>query len=215
MNTELTELLVLADESSSMGVVRDQSIGAINELIASQKLKPGKCRFTYTKFASTVSEPVIFSTPLEDVRPLTREDYCPNGMTALYDGIGYNIDRLGQRLAGTPENERPAQVIFVIQTDGHENFSMGYNLAGIQKMIDHQKTKYNWDFIFMGADINAMEAGTTLHINPKSTLDYGKYSTKNAVGVLDTYLTTARTLGIASAGFSAADRLQATVVDGQ
>ena len=97
---------------------------------------------------------------LDEVKPLTKDDYSACGGTALLDAVGRTIDNLGVRLSNTPEEERPEHVIFVITTDGEENSSMSYSLQKVREMIEHQQEKYSWQFIFLGANMDAVsEAG--------------------------------------------------------
>ena len=97
---------------------------------------------------------------IKEVEPMTRSDYMAYGMTALLDAVGTTINSIGERLANTPEEERPEKVIFVITTDGYENDSREFTRDKVKEMIEHQQNKYSWVFMFLGANMDAVaEAG--------------------------------------------------------
>ena len=112
---------------------------------------------------------------------MTNKDYFPSGGTALLDAVGSTITSVGKRLADTPEEERPANVMFVITTDGYENSSREYNQKQIADMIEHQKTKYSWTFMFLGANIDAESVGKSYNI------DYAKTYTASSIGTESVY----------------------------
>lgn len=108
-----------------------------------------------------------------NVRELTNEDYQPSGGTPLLDTIGTAIVETGQKLAGFPESLRPSKVLFVIQTDGQENESKKYTRAKINEMIKHQQEVYKWEFIFLGANQDAIKSGESLGIGASKSVNYG------------------------------------------
>jgi hypothetical protein len=138
-------------------------------------------------------------------------------MTALYDAIGIQIDALGKRLALTPEDQRPGKVIFVIQTDGQENASIRYDLRKLNSMIEHQKSVYSWDFMFIGSakDLDVAAVALSLGINDKSTISYDKgiTGTTNVFVSAANYVNNARAYGSAAASFTVADRSAALEPD--
>jgi hypothetical protein len=217
MNQNLTEIVVVLDESSSMGVVREATIEGFNAFVDVQRTQPGECRLTLQKFNTNVPEPTFVSQDIKTAPVLGGFNYWPNGMTALYDAIGTSIDALGRRLALTPEEQRPGKVIFVIQTDGQENISQRYNLAKINSMIEHQKSIYSWDFMFIGSakDLDVAAVALSLGINDKSTISYDKglTGTTNVFASAAAYVNTVRSVGSASASFSVADRTAALQPD--
>ena len=175
MNDNLTEVVFVVDESGSMYGLRNDTIGGINAFIDQQKKEPGDARFTLVKFANR-AEFVYKRVPISEVEPLTAENYTPGGCTALYDAVGGAIDEIGRRLAETPEPERPGHVIFVITTDGYENASCWYTGGRVREMVKHQKTKYNWDFLFLGADIDAFSAAMDIGIGAEYAASYANTS---------------------------------------
>jgi hypothetical protein len=217
MNQNLTEIVVVLDESSSMGVVREATIEGFNAFVDVQRTQPGECRLTLQKFNTNVPEPTFVSQDIKTAPVLGGFNYWPNGMTALYDAIGTSIDALGRRLALTPEEQRPGKVIFVIQTDGQENISQRYNLAKINSMIEHQKSIYSWDFMFIGSakDLDVAAVAQSLGINDKSTISYNKglTGTTNVFVAAANYVNACRSVGSASASFSVADRTDALAED--
>lgn len=206
MKKGLTYVAVVMDESGSMEPVRDETIGGLNTFIEDQKSKPGSCKMTLTKFASSVHSPLFTDRDIKTIEPLTRKDYCPGGSTPLFDAIGTVIDGLGFRLAKLPEEERPEQVIVIIQTDGQENSSRNYNFFQVRDMIEHQKTKYSWNFVFLGADIDAFAQGRMFGIDDKSILSYKKGYSYETFSSVSNYVSTSRSEGKDAAGFSEQDR---------
>lgn len=171
MNNNLTEVVFIVDESGSMFNLQDDTIGGINSFIEQQKKEPGDARFTLVKFSSS-PKTVYWRVPINEVEPLTAANYSPGGCTALYDAVGSTIDRIGFALAETPEPERPGHVIFVITTDGYENASHQYSGSQLREMVPYQKVKYSWDFLFLGADIDAFAAAKDIGISADRSASY-------------------------------------------
>jgi len=217
MNQNLTEIVVVLDESSSMGPVREATIEGFNTFVDAQRIQPGECRLTLQKFNTAVPEPTFVSQDVKTAPVLGGFNYWPNGMTALYDAIGTSIDALGKRLALLPEHQRPGKVVFVIQTDGQENVSRLYDLTKISSMIEHQKSVYSWDFMFIGSakDLDVAAVALSLGINDKSTISYNKglQGTTNVFMAAANYVNTARSVGSANASFSVQDRTDALAED--
>lgn len=110
---------------------------------------------------------------MKEIKELTAEDYIPDGGTPLLDTIGYAIEETGMRLSALPESLRPGKVLFVIQTDGQENASKKYSKAKINEMIKHQTETYKWEFLFLGANQDAIQSGAELGISASRSLNYG------------------------------------------
>ena len=182
MKDNLTEIVFILDESGSMSSLRDDTIGGFNGYVEDQKKEPGEAYLTTVCFDDEYRL-VHDHVNLADVAPLTEKDYSPRGCTALMDAIGRTINSVGQRLAATPEAERPAHVIFVITTDGYENASKEFTREQVKQMIEHQQTKYSWQFIFIGAGIDAYKEAGSIGINGM----YAMSAAKSASGVVDTY----------------------------
>lgn len=167
-----TAIALVIDESGSMGCRRSDVIGGFNTLIADQRKLPGTCSVSLTKFAEKAR--VVFTDlELPSVRDLTDETYKPDGGTALLDAMGSTITQLGERLKALPENQRPAQVMVVVITDGEENASREHGTAAIREMIKHQTEKYGWIFNFMGCTLEAIKGAETLGISITNTIQFG------------------------------------------
>lgn len=154
MKENCTEIVFILDESGSMWHLTDDTIGGFNSYLEEQKRNEGEAHITTVLF-STDYKVIHDHVDIKEVSPLTDKQYSPCGCTALLDAIGKTINNVGKRLADTPEEQRPAHVIFVITTDGMENSSKEYSYAQIKAMVEHQQTKYSWEFVFIGAGIDA------------------------------------------------------------
>lgn len=160
MNQNLTEIVFILDRSGSMAGVAADTIGGYNSFIEKQKEQPGEAKLTTVLFDDKY-EVIHDGVNIHEVKPLTSNEYWARGLTALMDAVGRTINNVGERLAMTPEEERPGKVIFVITTDGYENDSKEFNRAKVREMIEHQTNKYSWQFMFLGAGIDAAkEAGS-------------------------------------------------------
>lgn len=169
-----TEIIFVVDRSGSMSSIVADMKGGFDAFIAKQKETPGEVRVTHTQF-DDVFEPVYAGKPLSEVGPLELE---PRGMTALCDAIGKTINETGARLSAMPEHERPSQVLFVIITDGGENSSSEFKRDQIHQMITHQRDVYNWEFVFLGANQDAISVGMSLGISKGNSVT----TQANAVG---------------------------------
>lgn len=154
MNPNLVEIAFVMDRSGSMEPMKSEAIGGFNHFIEEQKKEPGDARFTLILFDHEYLKPIDHQ-PLSEVAPIDPGIYQPRGTTALLDAMGQTIDDIGRRLGDTPENERPSKVIIACMTDGFENASKRYSNADISRMIEHQRTKYSWEFVFLGATIES------------------------------------------------------------
>jgi len=151
MKENLTYVAIILDSSSSMAAVKEATIAGFNAFLEEQRNAPGEVLLSLVTFADQVKT-VYDGVPLARLEPLNHITYQPYGSTALHDAIGSTIDKIGRKLAALPESERPAKVLVMIQTDGEENASRWYYFSWqIKNMIDHQRTKYSWDFAFIGA----------------------------------------------------------------
>ena len=164
MNTNLTEIAYVLDRSGSMDPMIESAIAGFNEFLQEQLDTPGDANLSLLLFDNEFLS-LYNSTPLEDVRDLTTEDYVPRGSTALLDAIGLTIESLGQKLAALPEEERPGTVIVAIFTDGYENASTRFTFEKIQQVITHQRTNYQWEFLFLGANEDAIATATRMGID--------------------------------------------------
>lgn len=158
MRKDYTHISVLLDRSGSMQKIRQDTIGGVNNFIAEQQKLPGACTLSMAQF-NHVYQDLYRAAPIHTVRPLDESNFVPSGNTALIDAICRSIDDLGNILSLLPEFARPEKVIFVIVTDGEENCSTLHKLADAHSRINRQREKYSWEFIFLGADQDAIQAG--------------------------------------------------------
>lgn len=171
MNPQLTEIAFILDRSGSMSSVREQAIAGFNHFLADQQKETGQARLTLVLFDDEYLVPVE-AVALADMRPLDATTYVPRNTTALLDAIGLTIDHLGRRLAATPEAERPGQVVVAILTDGLENASTRYAWQDIAARIQHQREKYNWRFLFLGANQDAIATAARINIDRCDSATY-------------------------------------------
>lgn len=164
MDKSKTEIVLVIDKSGSMFSLRDTVIESVNGFLKDQKNCEGTASVTMYAFNEDV-QVMQECCPLERVPELTGKNYDPDGCTALLDAVGHAIDVTGKRLASLAEEQRPANVIIGIMTDGFENSSRKYKWKDIAERIAHQKEKYNWRFMFFGAGMDAIETASKMNID--------------------------------------------------
>lgn len=169
-NPKLTHIAFLLDRSGSMQSIKDDTEGGFNAFIAEQRQQAGECRVTLAQFDNEYEE-VYRDLPLAEVPPLR---LAPRGSTALLDSIGRLVTTTGERLAALPEPERPGIVIVGIMTDGHENASREWTHSAVKALIEQQTTAYNWQFLYLGADQNAIEVGSSLGVAAGHSMTYSR-----------------------------------------
>ena len=181
MKENLTEIVFILDQSGSMQPLESDTIGGFNSYVESQKKEPGEAYITTVLFDDQY-EILHNHVNINDVPPLTSAQYRPGGLTALMDAIGRTINSVGKRLADTPEEERPSHVIFVITTDGYENASREFDREQVKRMIQHQQDKYSWQFLFLGAGIDAYKEARSIGIGGVHTMSVSAdtWGTQNA-----------------------------------
>lgn len=158
MKRSLTEIIFLLDRSGSMGGLEKNTINGFNAFIESQSQVDGETTVTAVLFDDEYE--IIWNGIAANKATLTDKEYYVRGSTALLDAVGKTILDVGYRLSKRSEEKRPGKVIFVITTDGMENSSREFTYEKIKDLIKHQQEKYNWEFIFLGANIDAaIEAG--------------------------------------------------------
>lgn len=182
MKSDYTHIAMVLDRSGSMGVIASDTIGGVNHFLREQKAVPGSCTFKLVQFDDVI-ETVADNLPVSAVAELTSQTYKPRGTTALYDAIGRTVMETGNWLAAKPEAERPAKVLFVIVTDGQENASREFDRAKVFAMITHQREKYGWEFVFIGANQDAYAAAQSVGVSVSNALNY----TANSVGTQSLY----------------------------
>lgn len=169
MDENYTHVSVLLDASTSMRDITESTIKGFNEFLESQKSKPGKMTLTLAQFSNEYG-PVNYNfEDISKVVPLNRESYIPHGMTALRDCVQRMINDTGTKLSNLPESLRPGKVLILIITDGDDTYSRKCSIATMNAMISHQRERYNWEFMFIGADITLQQAeqsyGDVSHLN--------------------------------------------------
>lgn len=177
MKKNHTDITLVLDRSGSMASCADDTIGGVNRFLADQKAAPGTATMSLHQFDHEF-ETVINGKDIKSTPDLTSKTFVPRGNTALLDAIGRAIKDTGSRLDNASDNDKAEKVVFVIVTDGYENASHEYNQADVFKMIEHQKTKYSWEFVFIGADQNSIKTAAGIGISGANAMSYAK----NAVG---------------------------------
>ena len=156
MNNNITELVFILDRSGSMAGLESDTIGGFNSMIEKQKKLDGEC-YVSTVLFDNVSEVLHDRVRLSDVPKMTEEDYTVRGCTALLDALGDAMRHIGNVHKYARPEDVPQHTLFVITTDGMENASHRYDAEGIRKRIARQKEKYGWEFLFLGANIDAVQ----------------------------------------------------------
>ena len=171
MNNNLTELVFILDRSGSMRGLEGDTIGGFNAMIEKQKKEPGEA-FVSTVLFDNVSEVLHDRVPLGEVPEMTDRDYTVRGSTALIDAIGDAIHHIANIHKYARPEDVPARTMFVITTDGMENASHRYSSDEVKRMIEKEKSKYDWEFLFIGANIDAVETGKRFGIGRDRVANY-------------------------------------------
>ncbi|TFG91146.1 MAG: hypothetical protein E4H16_00305 [Candidatus Atribacteria bacterium] len=171
MKNNLTELVFILDRSGSMSGLESDTIGGYNAMLEKQKKEPGEVVITTVLFDDRY-ELLHDRINLRGVAPITDKEYFVRGNTALLDAVGKTINKIGNAQRHTAEEERAERVLFVITTDGMENASREFSFDKIRQMIEHQKSKYSWEFIFLGANIDAIATAERFGINRDRATNY-------------------------------------------
>ena len=166
-----TEIIIVLDRSGSMASVQESTIQAFNQYVQSQRDGIGELKLSLVQFDDQY-EPVLTSVPIAEVRDLDKNSYQPRGSTALMDAIGRTIVSTATRLRNRRESKRPEKVLFVIQTDGFENASREFRPHQINEMIAEQRLKYGWQFVFLGANQDAIMSASQFGIPATASLSY-------------------------------------------
>lgn len=167
----ITELVFILDRSGSMGGLEADTIGGFNSMLTKQKKQESKAYVTTVLFDHEI-ETLHDRIPLNKVKPLTDKDYTVRGCTALLDAIGDTIKHIASIHKYARKQDVPANTMFVITTDGMENASRRYSSKDIKRMIEKEKSKYGWEFLFIGANIDAVETARTYGIGKDRAVNY-------------------------------------------
>jgi uncharacterized protein YegL len=171
MKKGLTEIAFILDRSGSMSGLEADTIGGFNSLIAKQKKEEGEAYISTVLFDDT-SEVLHDRKNLYDVRPITDKEYYVQGCTALLDALGDAIHHIGTVHKYAREEDRPEKTLFIITTDGQENSSRRYTYADVRRMVERQKERYGWEFLFLGANIDAIEEAKKYGIKANRAVNY-------------------------------------------
>ena len=171
MRKNLTEIVFILDRSGSMSGLEADTIGGFNSMIEKQKKENGEALISTVLF-DNVSEVIHDRVPVQKVEPMTDSDYSVRGCTALLDAIGGAIHHIGNVHKYARSEDVPEHTLFVITTDGMENASRRYDSDKVKKMIERQKEKYGWEFLFLGANIDAAKEAARFGIDADRAVNY-------------------------------------------
>ena len=171
MKKNLTELVMILDRSGSMAGLESDTIGGFNAMIEKQRAEEGEA-YVSTVLFSSESRVIHDRADIKTVRPLTRADYFVGGSTALLDAIGDAIHHIGNVHKYARDEDVPEHTLFVITTDGMENASRRWRAEEVKRLIQRQKEKYGWEFLFLGANIDAVETAAGFGIAADRAVNY-------------------------------------------
>ena len=171
MRKNLTEIVFILDRSGSMSGLEADTIGGFNSMIEKQKKAEGEALISTVLF-DNASEVIHDRVSVQNIKPMTDEDYTVRGCTALLDAIGGAIHHIGNVHKYARAEDVPEHTMFVITTDGMENASHRYDSDKVKKMIERQKVKYGWEFLFLGANIDAVETASHFGIGADRAVNY-------------------------------------------
>jgi Mg-chelatase subunit ChlD len=184
MKKGLTEIIFIVDRSGSMSSIRADIIGGFNSFLKNQKKVSSECKVSFFQFdtGDPTVEKIYETMDIKEAPELTENTFVPRGGTPLYDAIAHVVHKTGDRFSSMDESERPEKVLVVIITDGEENSSHEWNNRQIKQMIEHQTEKYSWEFVYLGANQDAWEVGSSIGVRFSSSLGY--VASKGGVGKL-------------------------------
>lgn len=199
MKKNLTELVFILDKSGSMHGLENDTIGGFNSMLEKQKELDGSCVITTVLF-DTYYQLLHDRIDIRAVNPITEKEYTVGGCTALLDAMGKTIEKIAAVQKNTAEDYRAEKVMFVIITDGMENASRFYNVSQVKEMVNLQKEKYGWEFIFLGANMDAVETAGRFGIGADRAVDYvpDKQGTKLNYETISDTVSEYRVCGIVS-----------------
>ena len=181
MKKNLTELVFILDRSGSMSGLEADTIGGFNAMIEKQKKEEGEALISTVLFDNDM-QVIHDRVPLDSVPALTEKEYFVRGCTALLDAVGGAIHHIGNVHKYAREEDRPEKTLFVITTDGMENASRRYTYDKVRSMIEHEKEKYGWEFLFLGANIDAAREAARFGIGADRAANY--YADHTGTGVI-------------------------------
>lgn len=188
-----THLLCVVDRSGSMSGYEKDMVGGMNTMFEEQAKLDGKCLVDYVQFDTEI-ETVFADTPAGDAKA----ELAPRGATALLDAMGQSITDLGRKFKKLDEDKRPGTVIVIIVTDGYENSSREWSNAKVKELITRQEDEWNWNFTFLGANMDAVAVGANFGVRKDSALTFTQGNESALFASASTYVTNTRS-GIANA----------------
>ncbi len=171
MKKDLTELVFILDRSGSMAGLEKDTIGGFNSMLSKQKELDGECYVTTVLFDNTYKL-LHDRIDIKAVSPISEKEYFVGGSTALLDAMGLTISKIGNVQKNTADDYRAEKVIFVIITDGEENSSREYSFDKVKEMVERQKSRYDWEFVFLGANMDAVHTAGQFGIARDRAVDY-------------------------------------------
>ncbi|MBR4304993.1 MAG: VWA domain-containing protein [Clostridia bacterium] len=171
MKNNITELVFILDRSGSMAPLVEDTVGGFNSMIEKQRKQDGECYVSTVLFANR-SEVLHDRVRLSEIKPMTDKDYTAYGATALIDALGDAIHHIGNVHKYARAEDVPARTVFIITTDGMENASHKYSSEQVKMMIERRKEKYGWEFLFIGANIDAVETAARYGIDRNRAVNY-------------------------------------------
>ena len=180
MKNDITELVFILDRSGSMSGLERDTIGGFNAMLKTQAEEPGQALVNTVLFNSD-SVVIHDRVPLDKVEPMTGRQYRVGGCTALLDAVGGAIRHIGNVHKYAREEDRPGKTLFIITTDGMENASRNYSYGRVKSMIEHQKEIYGWEFLFLGANMDAISAAGRFGIRAERAVRYAPDSAGTAL----------------------------------
>ena len=171
MKKDLTEVVFILDKSGSMSGLESDTIGGFNSLIEKQKKEEGEALISVVLF-NDESHVIYDRVPIAKVEPMNDKQYFVGGCTALLDAIGGAIHHIGNVHKYAREEDRPEKTLFIITTDGMENSSRKYTYDKVKKLVEKQKEKYGWEFLFLGANIDAIDVAGRFGIGADRAVNY-------------------------------------------
>ncbi|MBR2852864.1 MAG: VWA domain-containing protein [Clostridia bacterium] len=206
MKKNLTEMVFILDRSGSMAGLEEDTIGGFNAMIEKQKKEEGEALVSTVLF-SAESTVIYDRVDIRKIEPMTEKQYNVYGSTALIDAIGQAIHHIGNVHKYAREEDRPEHTIFIITTDGMENASHRYSSKEVKDMVQRQKQRYGWEFLFLGANIDAVETAGRFGIGADRAVRFRN----DPKGIKLNYETVSRTVGMMRACAPIAENWKAEI----
>ena len=203
MNKNLTEIVFILDRSGSMAGLEDDTIGGFNSMLDKQKREPGEALLSAVLFDSR-TEVIYDRADIRKVEQMTDRQYRVGGCTALLDAIGETVHHIANVHKYAREEDIPGKTVFVITTDGHENASQRYSYPEVKRMVEHEQEKYGWEFLFLGANMDAIAEARRFGIRGDRAVRYACDSRGTALNyeVVGETLSNVRAKGMISPDWS-------------